>query len=119
MYAIFTCKACQYSFPRNEAQLDKLGHIKMSLCKSCAKERINNIPGKKGRSPVVYRQGKKEICEACNKKYFSCQLDVDHIDGNRFNNLTNNLQTLCANCHRLKTHLPIEFNKLKNSDLVR
>lgn len=34
-----------------------------------------------------------------------CQLDVDHIDGNHSNNKLSNLQTLCANCHRLKTHL--------------
>lgn len=32
-----------------------------------------------------------------------CQLDVDHIDGNRSNNTPTNFQTLCANCHRLKT----------------
>lgn len=31
------------------------------------------------------------------------QLDVDHIDGDRSNNNESNLQTLCANCHRLKT----------------
>lgn len=34
-----------------------------------------------------------------------CQLDVDHIDGNRNNNDPQNLQTLCANCHRMKTWL--------------
>jgi len=34
-----------------------------------------------------------------------CQLDVDHKDGDRKNNLESNLQTLCANCHRLKTFL--------------
>jgi len=33
-----------------------------------------------------------------------CQLDVDHIDGNNANNDPSNYQTLCANCHRLKTH---------------
>jgi 5-methylcytosine-specific restriction endonuclease McrA len=33
------------------------------------------------------------------------QLDIDHIDGNHNNNSPDNLQTLCANCHRLKTHL--------------
>ncbi len=32
-----------------------------------------------------------------------CQLDVDHIDGDHTNNEITNLQTLCANCHRLKT----------------
>lgn len=34
-----------------------------------------------------------------------CQLDVDHIDGNHINNTPDNLQTLCANCHRLKTYI--------------
>ena len=33
------------------------------------------------------------------------RVTVDHIDGNRNNNDPSNLQTLCANCHRLKTHL--------------
>jgi 5-methylcytosine-specific restriction endonuclease McrA len=33
------------------------------------------------------------------------QLDVDHIDGDHTNNELNNLQTLCANCHRLKTQV--------------
>ena len=34
-----------------------------------------------------------------------CQLDVDHIDGDNKNNNPDNLQTLCANCHRLKTYI--------------
>ena len=33
------------------------------------------------------------------------QLTVDHIDGNPYNNEPKNLQTLCFNCHSLKTHL--------------
>jgi 5-methylcytosine-specific restriction endonuclease McrA len=41
----------------------------------------------------------------------SCQLDVDHIDGNRNNNDLANLQTLCANCHRLKTKLNKDYLK--------
>lgn len=31
------------------------------------------------------------------------QMDLDHIDGNRYNNESSNHQLLCANCHRLKT----------------
>ena len=42
-----------------------------------------------------------------------CQLDVDHIDGNRNNNNISNLQTLCANCHRLKTFLSKDWIKIK------
>lgn len=32
-----------------------------------------------------------------------CQLSVDHIDGNHDNNDPENLQTLCHNCHAIKT----------------
>lgn len=55
-----------------------------------------------------YRKHVKSFCEECGfiPKHM-CQLDVDHIDGNHQNNNIDNLQTLCANCHRLKTY----FNK--------
>ena len=55
-------------------------------------------------------------CESCgfdpvtayptlHTKAQSSMLDVDHIDGNHQNNDPENLQTLCANCHRLKTYV--------------
>lgn len=51
-----------------------------------------------------YKKHKKLFCESCNFiPVDSCQLDVDHIDGDCTNNELDNLQTLCANCHRLKT----------------
>ena len=51
-----------------------------------------------------YRQHLKDVCEICSfVPEDLCQLDVDHIDGNKKNNDPSNLQTLCANCHRLKT----------------
>lgn len=34
----------------------------------------------------------------------SCQMDIDHIDGNRDNYARDNLQVICSNCHRLKTY---------------
>jgi 5-methylcytosine-specific restriction endonuclease McrA len=52
-----------------------------------------------------YRTSKKDRCEYCGfVAIHLSQLDVDHIDGNHKNNDPENLQTLCANCHRLKTH---------------
>ena len=63
-----------------------------------------------------YRKYKKDKCEYCGFiPIHFCQLDVDHIDGNHHNNNKNNLQTLCANCHRLKTQLNKDYSyKLKN-----
>lgn len=52
-----------------------------------------------------HKKFKKDFCEKCGFiPEHRCQLDVDHIDGNHWNNQESNLQTLCANCHRLKTY---------------
>lgn len=59
-----------------------------------------------------YRKYKKSYCEHCSFiAIHSCQLDVDHIDGNHSNNDISNLQTLCSNCHRLKTFVNKEGRK--------
>jgi 5-methylcytosine-specific restriction endonuclease McrA len=68
-------------------------------CAAVHKRKIN-------KTYFPYRIHKKDACELCNfKPVHSSQLDVDHIDGNRKNNDPSNLQTLCSNCHRLKTYL--------------
>src|ERR1017187_18222 len=55
---------------------------------------------------TTYRVHKQGTCVSCNfVAIHACQLDVDHIDGNHSNNDPANLQTLCANCHRLKSFL--------------
>jgi hypothetical protein len=47
---------------------------------------------------------KKDYCERCGfLPEDDCQLTVDHIDGNKYNNEIDNWQTLCHNCHILKT----------------
>ncbi len=63
------------------------------LCSTCRKNR------KRG---LLYL--KKKECELCGfQAIHPSQIDIDHIDGNHFNNDESNLQSLCANCHRLKT----------------
>ncbi len=55
--------------------------------------------------PPKYRRHKEGACARCGfEPEHSCQLDVDHVDGDHKNDDPANLQTLCANCHRLKTH---------------
>ena len=59
-----------------------------------------------------YTRVKKNYCETCGfVAVHSSQLDVDHIDGNKHNNDVSNLQTLCSNCHRLKTYLNKDYIK--------
>jgi hypothetical protein len=73
------------------------------LCKRCKHEsravRLNA-------NRELKLKHKKSYCEHCGFIALDkCQLDVDHIDGNRDNNEQSNYRTLCANCHRLKTQM--------------
>ena len=89
-------------------------------CSCCCKIRYNDKSSWKPK-PVDYWDDKqwltsyngyvkKKKCECCGfKAVHRIQLDVDHVDGDHTNNLHSNLQTLCANCHRLKTLLNKDY----------
>jgi 5-methylcytosine-specific restriction endonuclease McrA len=65
-----------------------------------------------------YRLQKGSICEICGFiPVHSCQLDVDHMDGDKSNDNPSNLQTLCANCHRLKTVMNRDWEQTKIVEL--
>ena len=90
-------------------------------CKYCHSEIQNPKPNKSfcsNRCKSMNRKKpwgkfKKDHCEECGfVPQHKVQLDVDHIDGNKDNNHPSNLKTLCANCHRLKTHLNSEHLNL-------
>ena len=85
----------------------------MKPCRKCGREHYKIRPSRiKRRDWICQKCSKKpywihkgKYCIKCGPdvKYHLVQLDVDHIDGNNKNNSKENLQTLCANCHRLKT----------------
>jgi len=63
--------------------------------------------GGDGRSE--YRWFAGGTCERCGfVAEDSCQIDVHHVDGNHGNNDRGNLQSLCANCHRIVTKRQME-----------
>lgn len=78
-----------------------------ALCEKCHHAR-HGLPFHSTR--LNYTKSKGEVCEDCGfVPVHRCQLDVDHIDGDKKNNAPSNLKTLCANCHRLKTKLANEW----------
>ena len=97
------CKHCNLQFAR-KGNINKNGiQLWSKYCNTCHKVIYNLKVGNRYKGYVRY---KKQHCEYCGFIPIDlCQLDVDHIDGNRNNSLPENLQTLCANCHRLKTKL--------------
>ena len=56
---------------------------------------------------ALYRDGYKEKkCEKCGIENWMDEelpFELDHIDGNKYNNELINLQILCPNCHSIKT----------------
>jgi hypothetical protein len=97
------CEECGVDIPiRNSGNKKKDGTI-FWRCK------ISYEAGKlAAERPYVFFKG--DVCEQCGfVPEHSCQLGVDHIDGNRKNNHHSNLMTLCHNCHSLKTHTKNDY----------
>jgi hypothetical protein len=94
-----TCPHCKIEFEKNRK--DKV------FCSRGCKQRFRNKLLNRGSSKQrKYKKYKSDKCNNCGFiPLHTCQLDVDHIDGDHNNNSPDNLQTLCANCHRLKTYL--------------
>jgi hypothetical protein len=89
------CKHCGDGFTE--------GRSHKVFCNRLCKKRFRYTP---------WRVAKGPICELCGfVPVHPCQLDVDHIDGDKSNNDPANYQTLCANCHRLKTWQANEWTK--------
>lgn len=95
-----TCVVCH-----ERPQTQKSNGKYRAICGVCDKKMYRRGPEKPRDWTKPYRKSKATICARCGFiPECACQLDVDHIDGDRSNNSKENLQTLCANCHRLKSH---------------
>lgn len=115
-----TCKNCH----NVEVHYLNRGRVR-SICKNCWREYnkkyyrsyIDKHPELRlkvmhayrfggNREKVIVRDGEK--CVRCrltrqeHRHLYGGDLTVDHIDGNRNNNVLNNLLTLCRKCHGIK-----------------
>ena len=93
----FTKGLCKCGNVQTSAGRYKGRQIFHRYCHSCKENKYRNYK-------------KKSFCEECGfiAKH-QMQLDIDHIDGNHKNEDESNLQTLCANCHRLKTYMKKDY----------
>lgn len=108
MFKIRNCKNCgeEFSHRANNAKFCSI-NCNQAYCDAKPHRQYKK---KLRKSPYIIH--KKDKCEHCGFiPLHPCQLDVDHIDENHLNNDSSNLQTLCANCHRLKSLLN---KKIKN-----
>lgn len=99
---------------------DKDFDARTAVCSNCGPV-VLQIIGNSYQCQIAYRslraqykkdrsgrplKAKEDHCERCGFEGLPCQLDRDHIDGDRTNHEPENIQTLCANCHRLKSFRP-------------
>jgi 5-methylcytosine-specific restriction endonuclease McrA len=93
----------------------KTRRVLRTVCRSCHEASY----GKK-LLPENIKAHKKDFCENIDGRLgftctttikFSGQLELDHIDGNHFNNVPDNVQTLCKDCHSYKSFISGDYKK--------
>lgn len=78
---------------------------KLNSEKSRRKKRPYNYNSKEWRDIRARQLSQQPLCEQCTRDgKVKPGSHVDHIDGNAWNNTSDNLQTLCHSCHSSKTN---------------
>jgi hypothetical protein len=103
---IGTCFYCKTEFDYNPSQ--KRGKYCNNYCQQMYQHQLkveNWLTGKEVPGLKTIKRYLKEQSNCCSKCGISkwnnnpITLEIDHIDGNPYNNNLNNLSLLCPNCH--------------------
>jgi hypothetical protein len=112
-------RKCSFSHKRQDGT-----RVYKKKCFRCKGKKWVGVPKDKLPYYKVAYARKEELmrCEMpdCNfKAVHLCQLDIDHIDGDKQNNDPSNLIVLCANCHRLKTHMSKDYVNIEHRERMK
>lgn len=79
--------------------------VKLDYCENYTHKRIKGIPESDWK-PCSTQHDKSKINKFQETGVLpSRDLHIDHIDGNHYNNVPENVQTLCSCCHSYKTKI--------------
>lgn len=117
-----SCALCKMEFHINESK-KKQSKSGLYFCCRRHKDDAQRIGGIKEIMPAHYGTAspkncyrriaffeKKKECERCGYNQNTAAIIVHHIDRNRDNNVIENLEVLCANCHYIE-HYGDDDNK--------
>jgi len=97
------CSICQNLVKIRKSKVNKISGEIYWVC-------YNRYRDSNNRYSKPWRLHKGDVCEECGfVPKHSCQLAVDHIDGDKANNTPENYQTLCHNCHTYKTYMKQDY----------
>jgi hypothetical protein len=105
------CPICRKNQLRKKAR-NFDGSIKYgNTCDSCHRNKYHKYYG-----TYRYKKHQKFNCEVCGFiPIDDFQLEVHHMDGNHKNDSNDNIQIVCANCHKLLTK-QLFIEKLKRRE---
>ena len=109
------CTLCNKQINRSPSKLKK-SKSKLYFCSRDCKDKAQRLGGINQIQPSHYGTSKKSyrslaftsLVNCCNRcEYSKCRgaLEVHHIDRDRNNNMLDNLEILCRNCHAEEHYL--------------
>ena len=105
------CRSCHSTRTAEKHGLRNLGEV---IAKNAGFDSFTEYKN----STHPYRKFRKDYCENIDGRLgFNCNysvvwagiLDVDHINGDPRDHREENLQTLCKNCHSIKTNVSKDY----------